>query len=72
MHPPAYDPAYKTTILRSPQRAMISLDNTVSEMTGPVFGHSLLGPLDNDLIHNFARAGESAIVKDHRAWSRSG
>lgn len=59
--PPAFTPAYKTSVLRSPQKALISLDNTISEMTGPVFGHSILGDLDNDLIHNFAAAGQSAI-----------
>ncbi len=26
-----------------------------------MFGHDLIGPLDDDLIHNFARPGESAI-----------
>ncbi len=60
-HPPAFFPDYKTSVTRSPQRAMISLDNTLSEITGPVFGHNILGELDNDLIHNFARSGESAI-----------
>jgi protocatechuate 3,4-dioxygenase beta subunit len=30
-------------------------------MTGPTFGHSIIGELDNDLIHNFAKPGESAI-----------
>ncbi|KQY13902.1 protocatechuate 3,4-dioxygenase subunit beta [Rhizobium sp. Root482] len=60
-HPPAYTPGYKTSVLRSPQKALLSLDGTLSEITGPVFGHSILGELDNDLIHNFARAGESAI-----------
>ncbi len=59
--PPGYTPWYKTSILRSPQKAMISLDNTISEITGPVFGHNMLGELDDDLIHNFARPGESAI-----------
>ncbi len=33
----------------------------MSEITGPVFGHTMLGQLDNDLIHNFAKPGESAI-----------
>jgi protocatechuate 3,4-dioxygenase beta subunit len=60
-HPPAFAPGYKTSVLRSPQKALLSLDNTISEITGPVFGHSILGELDNDLIHNFARPGESAI-----------
>lgn len=60
-HPPAYTPDYKTSVVRSPQRALLSFDNTLSEITGPVFGHSILGELDNDLIHNFAKPGESAI-----------
>ncbi len=59
--PPAYTPWYKTSVLRSPQKALISLDNTLSEITGPVFGHDIIGPLDDDLIHNFAKPGESAI-----------
>ena len=33
-HPPAYTPGYKTSVVRSPQKALISLDNTISEMTG--------------------------------------
>ena len=60
-HPPGLTPGYKTSVLRSPQKALLSLDGTISEITGPVFGHSILGELDNDLIHNFARPGESAI-----------
>jgi protocatechuate 3,4-dioxygenase beta subunit len=60
-HPPAYTPGYKTSILRSPQKALLSLDGTLSENTGPVFGRAMLGELDNDLIHNFAKSGESAI-----------
>ena len=60
-HPPALARGYKSTILRSPQRAPISFSNTISEITGPVFGHAILGPLDNDLIFNFAKDGEAAI-----------
>ena len=60
-HPPAFTPNYKSSVLRSPQKALIAFDNTLSELTGPVFGHAMLGELDNDLIHNFARPGESAM-----------
>jgi protocatechuate 3,4-dioxygenase beta subunit len=60
-HPRAFHPAYKSSVLRSPQRPLIALANTSSEVTGPVFGHGILGPLDSDLIHNFAKPGESAI-----------
>jgi protocatechuate 3,4-dioxygenase, beta subunit len=60
-HPPAFTPGYKTTIARSPTRPLVALDNTLSEINGPVFGHDLIGPLDNDLILNYARPGETAI-----------
>jgi protocatechuate 3,4-dioxygenase beta subunit len=58
-HPPAFTPDYKTSVLRAPRYPLLSLDNTISETTGPVFGHSILGPLDNDLIRNFAKDGDA-------------
>jgi len=57
-HPPALTPDYKTSVLRSPRNALISLENTLSELTGPVFGHDIIGPLDNDLIRNYVHTGE--------------
>lgn len=60
-HPKGLTPEYKTSVVRSPQRALLSMNTTLSEETGPVFGHDILGPLDNDLILNFARPGEMAI-----------
>jgi len=59
--PEALTPGYKTSVKRSPQAALLSVPTTISEETGPVFGHSMLGPLDGDLIHNFAADGASAI-----------
>lgn len=56
--PPAYTPQYKTSVLRSPRNALLSLAPTISEMTGPVFGHDILGELDNDLIKNYAKDGD--------------
>lgn len=60
-HPPAFAPGYKTTVLRSPNRPLVAYESTLSETTGPVFGHDLLGPRDHDLITNFAAEGEAAI-----------
>ena len=60
-HPQAFTPWYKTSVTRSPQRALLSMDNTLSEITGPVFGHNMIGELDNDLLVNFAKPGETAI-----------
>ncbi len=60
-HPAALTPLYKTSVARSPQRAPVSFPHTLSEVTGPVFGHGILGALDNDLTVNFAAPGKSAI-----------
>ncbi|MGP6087592.1 protocatechuate 3,4-dioxygenase subunit beta [Antarctobacter jejuensis] len=60
-HPPAYAREYKTSVARSPQYSLISLQNSVSEITGPVFGHNDIDPMDRDLIFNYAQPGESAI-----------
>ncbi len=57
-HPPALTPAYKTSITRSPSHPLLSLPQTLSEITGPTFGHSDLGPLDHDLILNYAHGGD--------------
>jgi protocatechuate 3,4-dioxygenase beta subunit len=58
VHPPAYTPDYKTSVLRSPRNALISLQSSLSEITGPVFSSDTLGPLDNDLILNYAKDGQ--------------
>ena len=59
--PDALTPQYKTSVKRSPQAALLSFPTTLSEETSPVFGHNMLGELDNDLILNYAQPGESAI-----------
>ena len=56
-HPPAYTPQYKTSVLRSPRLALISLQQSLSEVTAPVFRADELGALDNDLILNYAKNG---------------
>lgn len=61
LHPPALTPDYKTSVTRSPKYALISLDQTASEITGPVFGHSDIDPIDNDLLRNFAQAEQSPV-----------
>jgi protocatechuate 3,4-dioxygenase, beta subunit len=57
VHPPPYAPGYKTSVLRSPQKALLSLQNSLSEITGPLFTPDELGPLDHDLILNYAKEG---------------
>jgi protocatechuate 3,4-dioxygenase, beta subunit len=60
-HPKSFSPSYKSSVLRSPKRSLISFPNTISEISGPAFGQNILGQLDNDLIYNFAKSGESAV-----------
>lgn len=61
IHPPAFAPDYKTSVARSPRYSLISLQNSVSEITGPRFGHNDIDAGDNDLLTNYAKAGESPI-----------
>ena len=60
-HPAPLYPPYRTSVKRSPQAAPLSFPTTLSEESGPVFGADMLGPLDGDLLHNFAADGQSAI-----------
>ncbi len=69
-HPVAYDPDYKTSVTRSPTLPLLSLDSTVSEETGPVFGHDVLGPLDNNLILNFTKGTAPAVGERVRVHGR--
>jgi protocatechuate 3,4-dioxygenase beta subunit len=60
-HPPALTPAYKSTTFRAPRHALLALGQTASELTGPVFGHGVLGEFDGDLIRNYSQDGRDAI-----------
>ncbi|MBU6497127.1 MAG: protocatechuate 3,4-dioxygenase subunit beta [Rhodospirillales bacterium] len=75
VQPPAYAPGYKTSVLRSPRNALLSLESSLSELTGPVFGHNEIGPLDNDLIRNYAKTGDpigERIIVHGRVLDESG
>lgn len=58
LHPPALTPDYKTSVARSPRLSLISLQGSMSEITGPTFGHGDISPIDNDLIKNYAKDGD--------------
>jgi protocatechuate 3,4-dioxygenase beta subunit len=58
LQPQAYTPIYKTTVARSPRHALLSIDNSLSEITGPMFNHNELGPLDHDMLRNYAKSGD--------------
>lgn len=62
--PPLYYPPYRATIRRSPKMPLIVLPHTLSEVTGPVYGHDDIGETDNDLTrqHVGEPLGERIIV----------
>ena len=52
--PPYLHADYVGTRLRAPKRPLIPLRHTLSEITGPVFGHDRVGELDHDLTRQHA------------------
>jgi protocatechuate 3,4-dioxygenase beta subunit len=57
-HPPYIHEGYKSTVLRGPTKPLIPLAHTLSERTGPVYGHDNLDELDADLTKNGCKGGE--------------
>ncbi len=62
--PPSLFPDYKSTVLRAPTRPLIGLDPTISELSGPVYGHESVQETDSDLTrqHGGEPLGERIIV----------
>jgi protocatechuate 3,4-dioxygenase beta subunit len=62
--PPAPCPSYESTIKRSPAKPLIFLPHTLSEITGPVYGHGEIAETDNDLTRQYAEEpqGQRIIV----------
>jgi protocatechuate 3,4-dioxygenase, beta subunit len=51
--PPYFHPDYVATRTRAPKRPLVPLPHTLSEVTGPVYGHEAVGQLDHDLTRQF-------------------
>lgn len=64
VHPPLASPDYRSTARRAPTRPPLRIPPTPSEVTGPVFGHERVGPLDHDLTrqHDGEPIGQRIIV----------
>ena len=59
LHPP-----YQSSIRRAPSKPLILLPHTLSEITGPVYGHDRVNPTDSDLTKQHAGEpiGERIVV----------
>ena len=63
--PPYLVPDYVGTRTRSPNKPLIAIPQTLSEITGPVYGHSDVTPQEADLTtqHTGGPLGERIVVK---------
>lgn len=57
-HPPYRYADYKSTTLRAPTKPLVPIAASLSEISGPVYGHEAVRELDADLTRNGARTGE--------------
>lgn len=58
LHPPYLHEPYRSTVKRAPREPLIPLPQTLSELTGPVYGTDAIGALDHDLTRNAVVNGE--------------
>ena len=60
-------PDYRSTVKRSPSKPLIIVPHTLSELTGPVYGHNAVQEGDADLTkqHKGEPLGERIIVHGH-------
>ena len=73
--PPYNHLPYKSTALRSPAKPLVPLPHTLSELTGPIYGHDAVTELDHDLTRNAAKNGEplgERIIVTGRVLDESG
>ena len=63
-YPKHLSPGYKSTVKRSPSKPLMIMPHTLSELTGPVYGHNAVQEGDNDLTkqHKGEPLGERIIV----------
>ncbi len=65
VHPAADTPAYRATALRHPARPLVVIPQTLTEVTGPVYGRESIGPLDHDLTrqHSGEPLGQRIVIE---------
>jgi len=56
--------AYRSTLRRAPSKPLMWMPQTLSERTGPLYGHEAVGETDNDLTrqHSGEPVGERIVV----------
>ena len=65
-HPPYSFKAYGSSVKRGPLKRLVPLKQTLSEITGPLFGDIKLAPGENDLTRNCRHRQRSDGRTHHR------
>ena len=69
-HPPYLYPGYRSTVRRAPSRPLVIIPNTLSELTGPVYGHESVREHDGEGLeqdchgHNAYEWGAARVVHE--------
>ena len=58
IQPPYLYPPYVSTVKRAPLKPLVLRPQTLSELTGPVYGSDAIQPLDDDLTRSARKNGE--------------
>ena len=58
-HPPYRFEGYASSMKRAPLKRLVPMKQTLSEITGPLFGHEAVQPGDDDLTRNAGNGGEA-------------
>ncbi|HYY25778.1 MAG TPA: protocatechuate 3,4-dioxygenase subunit beta [Candidatus Udaeobacter sp.] len=58
-HPPYRFEGYASSMKRAPLKRLVPIKQTLSEITGPLFGHEAVQPGDDDLTRNADNGGEA-------------
>jgi protocatechuate 3,4-dioxygenase beta subunit len=58
IQPPYLHPPYTSTVKRSPSHPLVPVAQSLSELTGPVYGMSDVEPIDSDLTRNSMKTAE--------------
>ncbi len=73
--PASIDPAYESTAYRARKQPLVPIRQTLSELSGPVYGHESVGPGVAELTRNARKGGEpigERIVVSGRVLDENG
>ena len=72
LHPPPDSPAYRSTALRHPKQPLVIIPQSLSELSGALYGDDAVGPLITISRPQHAASAVRPAHRDRRACARRG